>query len=224
MKTFVGVLLVAACLVACAHSFPGGRDTDNDERKNLDTVLVLPSDTRDRFIRQMPFGIPDLSLDDSDENPTWSWPGMFRTSHFDDWYASMQAFMKRLSDQMAGILSDLPEDGIGLAGKIPEGANTTSTTKIIDGHVVTMNETTYMDSNDEYGTVIRVRIIDVKPQNETIPITESGTNAEGTTVPPTIANTNGATSSEESTTPARSVETIEEFDNEIPNKGDTLTA
>ena len=40
------------------------------------------------------------------------------------------AQMKRLRDQMAGILSHIPEQGVVNWSKIPEGANTTSTTKV----------------------------------------------------------------------------------------------
>ncbi|CAK9825540.1 unnamed protein product [Anthophora retusa] len=216
MKTLGGVLLVAACFVACTHSFPGARDKDSEERKNVDTVLLLPSEMRDRFRPMTAFDFPDTSFDDSLESPTWTWNSLFRSNFFDGWYSSIQAHIKKLRDEMAGILSRIPEQGVIPWGKIPEGANTTSTTKIIDGHVVTINETTYMDGNDEFGTMIRVRVIDVKPQNETILMTESEADAEVTTL---------STSKEESTTPSRSVETVEEFDNEIPkHQVDTLTA
>ncbi|KAF3426336.1 hypothetical protein E2986_06855 [Frieseomelitta varia] len=127
--------------------------------------------------------------------------------------------MKRLRDQMAGILSHIPEQGVVNWSKIPEGANTTSTTKVINGHVLTINETTYTDGNDEYSTLIRVRVIDVRPQNDTLLLTESEADPEVTTLPTTV------TSKEDRTTPSRSVETVEEFDNEIPkNQVDTLTA
>ncbi|KOC71076.1 Icarapin-like, partial [Habropoda laboriosa] len=199
---------------------PGALDRDSDERKDVDTVLLLPSDARDRFIRPMAaFDFPDTSFDDSLESPSW-----IRWNFFDTWYSSIQATIKKWREDMSRILSRIPDHGIVSLGKIPEGANTTSTTKIIDGHVVTINETTYMDGDDEYGTVIRVRVIDVKPQNETILMTESEADAEITTLP-TVTTTATATSKEERTTPLRSVETVEDFDNEIPkNQVDTLTA
>ena len=85
--------------------------------------------------------------------------------------------------------------------------------------MLTINETTYTDGNDEYSTLIRVRVIDVRPQNDTLLLTESEADAEVTTLPTTV------TSKEDRTTPSRSVETVEEFDNEIPkNQVDTLTA
>lgn len=227
MKTFGSVLLVAACFVACTHSFPGARDSESDESKNTDTILVLPSDTKDRLMSPMAFDFPDMSFDDSIENPTWNWPGLFRSNPFDGWYTRMEAMMKKLREQVAGILSrTVNEEGTVAWSKIPEGANTTSTTKIIDGHVVTINETTYMDGDDTYGTLIRVRIVDVKPQNETILLTESETDAEVTTLPTAVTNAGTTTTNEEeSSTPLRSVETVEEMDNEIPkNQVDTLTA
>jgi hypothetical protein len=92
---------------------------------------------------------------------------------------------------------------------IPEGANTTSTTKIINGHVVTINETTYTSGDENGGTAFRIRIIDVKPENDTLPVIGGG-NAEPTTVKAEAAG---------------SAETVEDFNNEIPNKTvDVLTA
>lgn len=225
MKTLSGVLFVAACLFACAHSFPGVRDSsDSDEKRNVDTVLLLPSDTGNRFIGPFAFNFPDMSSEDSDslDNPTWTWNNLFRSNFLDGWYSSIQAQMKRLRDQMAGILSRIPEQDVPWS-KIPEGANTTSTTKIIDGHVVTINETTYMDGDDESGIMIRVRVIDVTPQNETILMTESDTDAEVTTLPTggIVTTSKTVISKEESTTaPPRSVETMEDFNNEV----DTLNA
>lgn len=85
--------------------------------------------------------------------------------------------------------------------------------------MLTINETTYTDGNDEYSTLIRVRVIDVRPQNDTLLLTESEADAEVTTLPTAV------TSKEDRTTPSRSVETVEEFDNEIPkSQVDTLTA
>ena len=248
MKTLASVLLIAACFVACTNSFPGLRDDDSDENKNVETVLVLGSDKQDSLLRPV-IDFSDLSFDESAENPIWSWPGWFKTNPFDSLHLSVQAMMKRLREQMIGIVSGIPEEGVVPWGKIPDGANTTSTTKIVDGHVVTINETTYTDGDDVFGTQIRIRIIDVKPQNETILLTESEADAEVTTLPTrtptsgtatntpthrtttntptsrTATDTATASSEEERSTPSRSVETVEDFDNEIPkNQVDTLTA
>lgn len=77
--------------------------------------------------------------------------------------------------------------------------------QIINGHVVTINETTYTSGDDTSGSAFHIRIIDVKPQNDTIPAI--GGDAEATTKP-----------AEESR------ETVEEFNNEISKNVDTLTA
>lgn len=85
--------------------------------------------------------------------------------------------------------------------------------------MVTINETTYTDGSDDYSTLIRVRVIDVRPQNETILTTVSSeADSEVTTLPTGTNDTSTPQSS-------RSVETVEDFDNEIPkNQGDVLTA
>lgn len=79
---------------------------------------------------------------------------------------------------------------------------------MINGHVVTVNETTYKDGDNVQGTVLRIRIVDIKPENEpTTDISE----VESTAV-----------TDEEQTTPSatdRSVETVEDLtENEIPER------
>ncbi|XP_076749420.1 icarapin-like [Xylocopa sonorina] len=226
MKTVGVVLLVVASFVASTYSFPGARDNGNNEEKGMDTVLVLPSNTRDRVISRADDFL-EPALDDSFEDPVWNLSNLFRSSIMDRWYSDLQANMRRLRDHLAGIFSRIPEEGTVNWSKIPEGANTTSTTKIIDGHVVTINETRYTDSNDEFGSAFILRVIDVRPLNDTILQTESDAGSDVTTLPPgvTTRRTSGTANNEGRTTPARSVETVEDFENEIPkNQVDTLTA
>lgn len=86
--------------------------------------------------------------------------------------------------------------------------------------MVTINETTYTDGSDDYSTLIRVRVIDVRPQNETILTTVSSEADSDVTTLPTFIGTNDT-----STPSSRSIESVEDFDNEIPkNQGDVLTA
>lgn len=179
-------MLVAACFVACAHSFPDARQDDNDG-------LLLLEDPEREYEKSLP-------IDPFDTDPilslSWNWPNC--------WYTRMSDLITKLMPWTTN----------------PKAANnTTSTTNIIDGHVVTVNETTYADGNDEYGIRIRVRVIDVKPENET----EREPNA-GVTTSPTVAATQPTSSQEERTTPARSVETLEEFDDIPKNQVDTLAA
>ncbi|XP_076641394.1 icarapin-like [Halictus rubicundus] len=189
MKNFGGVLLVAACFVACAHSFPGARQDDSDEGY----LLEYP----DRE-----FGKP-FPINPFDTDPLFSlgWPQP-------SWTTSISDLFRRLMPW----------------GTNPNATSATSNTKISDGHIVTVNETTYADGNDEFGIRIRVRVIDVKPVNETTLQTEGEPNAEATTSP-TVAATQPTSTQEERTAPPRSVETLEDFDQEIPkNQVDTLTA
>ena len=76
--------------------------------------------------------------------------------------------------------------------------------------MVTINETTYTSGDENGGTAFRIRIIDVKPENDTLPaIGDGNSNAE-----PTTAKT---------LEPSGSAETVENF-KEIPNNTDMLTA
>ncbi|XP_011645734.2 icarapin-like, partial [Pogonomyrmex barbatus] len=112
----------------------------------------------------------------------------------------------KLRQHLLNYFWDMPD-----MSNIPEGANTTSTVKIINGHVVTINETTYSSGDDMSGTAFRIRIIDVKPLNDTDAIAggNAGPNAGPTTVNPETPE---------------SRETVEDFNNEISKSTDTLTA
>lgn len=82
--------------------------------------------------------------------------------------------------------------------------------QIINGHVVTVNETTYSDGDDQQGSVVRIRIVDIKPEVETE--TETGNpEAEEVTVTPVDVNPQINTD--------RSPESVENIaDNEIPER------
>ncbi|XP_012062296.1 PREDICTED: icarapin-like [Atta cephalotes] len=163
MKTFVQVLLVTACFVACTRSFPSSLGYDSSDEDDIETSFD--------------FAMPNLFSDTINRirqnflNYFWTIPDMTNFS-------------------------------------TPEGANTTSTVKIINGHVVTINETVYSKNDSNGGAVFRVRIIDVKPQNETEVI------GGGSTEQPSVR----------SEPDPESRETVEEFNNEISKNTETLTA
>ncbi|GAB1865455.1 Icarapin [Camponotus japonicus] len=117
--------------------------------------------------------------------------------------AAFNEYFNRVTQNFLNLFWNIP-DVTNL--KIPEGANTTSTVKVIDGHVVTINETTYTSGDENGGTAFRIRIIDVKPENDTLLI--SNGNAEPTTV---------------KTEAEGSRETVEDMNNEI-SKNTDLTA
>lgn len=165
MKTLGGVLLVAACLVACANSFPGAREDDSEERKNVDP-----------FFDSVAFDIPDANEEMS-----------LIYKHMYSWYSCMKELMR-------GMVG--PDIFGSSFGEIPKGANTTSTTKVIDGHVVVINETTYSGNEDGFKTVLRVSVVDVRPQNET-------STAEDITMSPVTEDT------EDTDIPKNEVETFD---------------
>ncbi|KAK0081588.1 hypothetical protein PV325_011901 [Microctonus aethiopoides] len=144
--------------------------------------------------------------------------------------------IKRLRDQM----SRLPTSGISYPfGKIPENANKTSTTKIIDGHIVTINETTYNDDDSNSTFVFKIRTVDIQPENGTdiTGFNDGGNNGDNVENVDNSDNGGGEQiekdkdsksldSNNNETTTERSVETVEDpGNNEIPdNQVETLTA
>ncbi|XP_011139070.1 icarapin-like [Harpegnathos saltator] len=148
------------------------------------------------YARGLPGGRRDSLEDDSLEdavNVRFSLPSLNIPNSFFDTFNSMRQNILNYFWNMSD-LTDI---------KIPEGANTTSTTKIIDGHVVTINETTYTSGDENGGTVFRIRTIDVMPQNNTLLLVDSDAD----------------------TTPKTGVsESAETLENEISRNGDVLTA
>jgi len=231
------VFIVASVMVAIAHCLPRAtrdRKAAGEEFEGVDTVLVLPN--RGNPFMRPSLQVPDLSdfSDDSDSfegyNPFGINFNPLRNNPLDGFLESMQSVMNRIREQMAGVLSGLPGQGAFAPwGQIPEGGNTTSTTKIIDGHVVTVNETTYQNGDDNSNTVFRIRTVDVKPlNNQTAEGNDGAEDVGGGEEIETV--TSGADANKEAepeeTTQARSVETVEEIDNKIPSKSidDNLTA
>ena len=80
--------------------------------------------------------------------------------------------------------------------------------------MVTFNDTTYTSGDDESGIAIRVRIIDIKPQNST-----------DTTLPPTTVVGGNPQPTVKPESEPESRETLEDFNNnEIPKNTETLNA
>ncbi|XP_058806299.1 icarapin-like [Phymastichus coffea] len=228
MRSVCGAVLMLG-LIALARGFPGaGRDASSsevDDSKNDGVVLLMPH----RGIFDA-FDDDDDSDADDDTMGTSMWPPFhFNSNPFNDLFVRMQDAMNKIRAQMAAALhGQFGQAGLTPWGKIPEGANTTSTTKVIDGHAVTINETTYSDGDDNSGTIIRVRVVDIKPLNETTDAIADG-DTTTTTKPKDDENVGSEQvdkEREELTTPkARETETLEDFNNEIPkNQFETLDA
>ncbi|XP_034942846.1 icarapin-like [Chelonus insularis] len=219
MKSLLAIFVLVS-LLAFAHCFPGlPRENVEDE-----------GDGRPRT-HQVELIYPEPKNFDNDRDTFGLFPFSFnwRPIRFDfsPRFGSLRDLMKMMTD----LFNDVPsfDDMKPFGGKIPEGANTTSITKIVDGNVVTVNETTYTDSNDNSGTFIRVRVVHIKPENETtLPSGGYDGNVDvggGEEIEETTNTRTTASSTQEETTPARSVETVEEFGNEIPrSQADVLQA
>ncbi|XP_014479517.1 PREDICTED: icarapin-like [Dinoponera quadriceps] len=144
------------------------------------------------------YAVPSGRRDSSEDN---------FDDYIDDGWPYFRETLNALREQMLQWFWNVP-DFTNMP--IPEGANTTSTVKVVDGHMVTINETTYSSGDKNGGTAFRIRIIDVKPLNDTLPPVGSD------------ANTTPGTTSPQN---PESAETVEDFNNEISkNGGDTLNA
>ncbi|XP_046734272.1 icarapin-like [Diprion similis] len=199
MKSAFSLLIFASALFAVAFAYPGARSAspESDEKsEQVLPIIIVPED-----------------LDDCCGSRFFS---SFSDNPLDGFLTRMQNMMKTLREQVAASLPGFSNsDDLYDLPKIPEGANTTSTTKVINGHVVTVNETTYSDGDENGSTVLRVRVVDIKPAND-----------EDTEILDTenVATSAPKPANEEPTSPSssptdRSVESVEDFsNNEIPER------
>ncbi|XP_017773767.1 PREDICTED: uncharacterized protein LOC108560641 [Nicrophorus vespilloides] len=125
--------------------------------------------------------------------------GYFPSSYnpFSGFYSGLEAMMRSMREQLAFILNNLParsnrtEDGLpglGVFGNVDlSKGNTTSVTKVIDGHKVVINETQYENKDENGGSFYKVRIINVLPDSEetTNGDSEETTNGDSEIVPVT---------------------------------------
>lgn len=103
--------------------------------------------------------------------------GGFFDSSFDI-FRNMDSVMRRMREQMNSLLNGFGTSngtltdagdftGFGLPA-IPDldlgKGNTTSVTKVIDGHKVVINETKYSNENANGGAFFKVRVIEVQPE------------------------------------------------------------
>lgn len=89
--------------------------------------------------------------------------------------------------------------------------------QVVNGHVVTVNDTTYSNGDDDNGSFFRFRVVEIKPQNDTLELGDN-TDVETITSSPSATST-GSGKKAESTTPNRSVETVEDLEENVIPKG-----
>ncbi|XP_012266552.2 icarapin-like [Athalia rosae] len=202
MKSATRFLTFALALVAVAQAYPGTRSSKPESSAEEPEQLFIiggGSDLEDGF---------DKGFFASIQDP------------FDGFLTSVQSMMSRLRKQMFDALPNYHGAGFFGFGDIPEGANSTSTTKVIDGHLVTINETTYATGDDNSGSVFRIRIVDIKPDDEE---TIGNPDAEGIAT----ANPDDELQPTQTTRASvdRDVESVEDFnENEIPKRLVQVTA
>ncbi|CAH0561472.1 unnamed protein product [Brassicogethes aeneus] len=135
-----------------------------------------------------------------------------------------QSLMTRIRQQMDDLLKTLPFHGssnetdfggLPIGGGLPivprfpsvdlGKGNTTSVTKVIDGHKVVINETEYKKEDDFGGAYLKVRIVDLQPDSS------EAVSAEEDSSEPSAA----AALDKEVTKDREPIET-NSFENEIP--------
>ncbi|KOX80076.1 Icarapin-like [Melipona quadrifasciata] len=104
------------------------RDTDTSERKNVDTVVVLPADTRDQMLSAT-FDFPDVSFEDSLEDSAWNWNRWFRSNLFDGLYSNLQGTLTEAFLQ--NYLADLNLGRLLLFKKKPDARQTATKQKLL---------------------------------------------------------------------------------------------
>lgn len=151
-------LIFAGCL-----AFPASKDDD----KNVDTsVDFVPP------VRHSPFG--DQPVIDTG---VISEGGLFGNP-FGGLYETIENLMTRMRHQMNQLFNTQYNSSAALPGSgfpgihfppLPDlgKGNTTSVTKVIDGHKVIINETQYSNGDENVGSFFKVRIINIVPEDET---------------------------------------------------------
>nr|CAD7199398.1 unnamed protein product [Timema douglasi] len=102
--------------------------------------------------------IPPLPLeDDYDDSAREGWFNPFSAFDMTPWYRPISVGFEDFLSSVTRHFKDLTD----LASK----GNTTSETKVINGTIMTINETSYID--EETGTVFRIKSIDLHPSEMT---------------------------------------------------------
>lgn len=135
------------------------------------------------------------------------WDNPFSSNPFGGLFDSLESVMARMRQQIAALLNHFPlSKGGNSTDELPSipgfngvdlpsfpsfgnidlsKGNTSSVTKVIDGHTVVINETEYKNEDDFGGTFFKVRIIDVKPDSS-----ELTTEKEAEAVPENVTQNN----------------------------------
>ncbi|KAK5643176.1 hypothetical protein RI129_007021 [Pyrocoelia pectoralis] len=164
LKSVIFALAVSTAVFA----YPANKD-DEQTLKPVADVDFVPLEA------QRPGVFPPDGVVDVDANGAGFFGNPFNGSPFPSIFESFNDLMTRLRQQFDQILGRLPANSgefhIPHVGDFDLGkGNTTSVTKVINGHKVTINETEYKQDNDNGGTFFKVRVVDVHPDSaESVP-------------------------------------------------------
>ncbi|CAD6211851.1 GSCOCG00003864001-RA-CDS [Cotesia congregata] len=215
-------IVIFGLLLASAHCFPGvSRDPEDSSESNKQKSqieLILPEEDRKNF-GELP------NFDDDGGFRFTPIKFNFRPIQTDDsfipFFSGFQDMVKQMREEMNKMFAGFPSlDDLKPLGGIPKDAiNKTSSkseTKVINGHKVTINETTFSDGTNNSNTFVRFKVIHVRPENETSVETGSDTSPESVEVVETEVDEEPNPTSKDETT-NRSVEAVEDWKNDIPD-------
>ncbi|KAF5292528.1 hypothetical protein FQR65_LT01674 [Abscondita terminalis] len=179
MKVVRSVVLLITIFFAATFAYPANEPaalppspaesstSKSDDRIEVDFVPL--EEGRRPGAPFVPNGVIDI-----DANPgTFLGNPFYDTNPFPSLFESFNALMYRMRQQLGHLLGRLPDRDANFpelhipnVGNIDLGkGNTTSVTKVIDGHKVTINETEYKQEGDNGGSYFKVRVIDVHPDS-----------------------------------------------------------
>lgn len=147
-------------------------DEDAERVVPRDPVLII--DSPRRFGSFYPDSVEDDESSDGDDFFGSMWPGFRRRPMLGDmeWLEMLQrrfAIMNELLDKFFNRRTQFP-DGVGFGGfgdLPPEYDNSTYTTKVVNGSLVSVNETIKKHQSNSSTFFFHVKTIQVKPLNET---------------------------------------------------------
>ncbi|EDW04159.1 icarapin-like [Drosophila grimshawi] len=177
MKLLCGFLLIVLA-VTDVWSLPA-RNSPQDDAEVIDVPHARPESGNTDFRDFVDTGAVHPFLQPSPSTfhfPSFSFDDIFRRLRPRFWPILVDSSEAGSGD---GDSSDA-EPTLGFGLRLPtalntKNGNTTSTVKVVDGHKVEINETTYGDSN----SLFKVRLVNVRPLESGEEIAQGVTNSEG---------------------------------------------
>ncbi|KAG8287957.1 hypothetical protein J6590_025295 [Homalodisca vitripennis] len=212
-------------ILSCSCLGSTREDAKEDESLDDAEVVVVPLNRERR--PSFSFGLADdLVPPPFEQHPffrvrPWDAPAGPAGDEVNDFMTQMQDMLKEMRKQLTDLIQHHQQhhpDGTEVGTRIGEDDlpqnKSTSTTKVIDGHVVTVNETTFSSGDDNIGAVFRIKVVEVKPSES--PDVDTELLPEGS---PEIEDKSGEPKAPEPTTSKSELEEDKhEETNEIPNQ------